>query len=90
MKRPFLAFRLNFFVPGLGLWYLGKSLWGVVNFVLVIGGLVVLAASRNEIPPFYMTLATIILLTGSGTLAQVLCTLENRRLQEQKGVQTRG
>src|SRR5262249_3067048 len=41
MKRPWLAFTLSFFLPGAGLWYLGKWAWGFVNLatVLAIGAI---------------------------------------------------
>src|SRR5207237_6131611 len=37
MKSPFLAFTLNFFLPGAGLWYLGRPGWGLVNLLVVLG-----------------------------------------------------
>lgn len=36
MKKPWLAFLLNFILPGAGLAYLGKWGWALLNFVAVL------------------------------------------------------
>ena len=36
-KNATLAFTLNFFLPGAGLWYLGWPGWGLLNLVIVLG-----------------------------------------------------
>jgi hypothetical protein len=35
-RHPAWAFALNFFLPGAGLVYLRRPLWGLVNFVTVV------------------------------------------------------
>ncbi len=35
IKKPEVAFILSFFLPGAGLCYLDKWVWGLVNFAVV-------------------------------------------------------
>jgi hypothetical protein len=42
MKKPVIAFILSVFIPGLGLAYLGRWIWAVVNFVLFVAVIFIL------------------------------------------------
>lgn len=76
-KSPTLAFTLNFFLPGTGLWYLGWPGWGGVNFVavLLIGaaalGLPAEVVARNRM------LFGAVCSGGSGGLAMALANRRN-------------
>lgn len=79
MKSPFLAFTLSFFLPGAGLWYLGKLAWGFVNLavVLVIGFIAALALSEEALEKYIRFLA-IGCGSGSGGLAMALAQQMNK------------
>lgn len=74
MKRsPSIAFILSFFLPGLGLWYCGKWLKGMVNFgVALLVGVAFSVALR-------MTLPWVALLCGvsSGAWAYIVAQEKN-------------
>ena len=63
---------LNFIIPGAGLWYLGRPLWGLMNFIIVtvVGfGIAVVA------PQFFNESLHYIIVTfaaGSGGLAHAV------------------
>ena len=57
-KKPWVAFILSFLLPGAGLAYLGKWLWGVVNLVIVLGTGVAVA--------FFVTDPDIVPAVGAG------------------------
>jgi hypothetical protein len=80
MKSPFLAFTLSFFLPGTGLWYLGRWTGGFVNLaiVLVIGILGALALS-DEVFRQYSRYLAIACGGGSGGLALALAQHMNQR-----------
>src|SRR5947207_2475301 len=80
MKSTLLAFTLSFFVPGAGLWYLGKWAWGFVNLavVLVIGFIaaVVLSEEAFEKSIPYLSIGCS---GGSAGLAMALAQQMNQR-----------
>ncbi len=82
MKKPFLAFILSFLFPGVGLIYLGKWKWGILNFfiVLFIGFLLAFilpdAVLENNMSPISAGLAG-----GSGGIAMALAKQINSKLQ---------
>ena len=79
MKSPLLAFTLNFFLPGAGLWYLGKWVWGFVNLVVVLViGVVAAFALSEELFEQYVRYLTIGCAGGSGGLAMALAQQMNR------------
>jgi hypothetical protein len=79
MKSPLLAFTLSFFLPGAGLWYLGKWAWGFVNLavVLVLGVIAAVALSEEAFERSIRYLA-IGCGGGSGGLAMALAQQMNQ------------
>ena len=79
MKSPFLAFTLSFFLPGAGLWYLGKWAWGFVNLavVLIIGVFTAFALSE-EMFDEYIRYVAIGCAGGSGGLALAIAQQMNQ------------
>jgi hypothetical protein len=81
MKKPWLAFILNFLLAGAGLAYLGMWAWGVVNLI----GVVLLGIGLTEIVPasqldwVYIALPVI-----NGVLAQSLAQSRNAKLKLQQ------
>jgi hypothetical protein len=80
MKSPFLAFTFSFFLPGAGLWYLGRLGWGVVNLlgVLAIGAVAVFVLPE-EVFDRYIRYVAIGCAGGSGGLAMALAQQINQR-----------
>ncbi|HUY34771.1 MAG TPA: hypothetical protein VMV69_18645 [Pirellulales bacterium] len=76
-KQPAWAFALNFFLPGAGLVYLGRPLWGLINFVTVV---TLAAAIYGALPPDVFERCApwigIAFQVGSGLLAQWLAHAE--------------
>src|SRR5579871_5322494 len=66
MKKPWVAFLLNFLLPGAGLAYLGKWGWAVFNFVVVLILAFLLAAA---VPPDSLGAVSAGLGAASGSLA---------------------
>ncbi len=86
MKSPFLAFTLSFFVPGAGLWYLGKWAWGFVNLaVVMVIGVVVTFALSEEIFETCIRYVAIGCAGGSGGLALALAQQMNQARGNQAG-----
>jgi hypothetical protein len=79
MKNPLVAFTLSFFLPGAGLCYLGKWIWGFVNLaiVLVIGVFAAVALSEEAFAKCIRYLA-IGCGGGSGGLAMALAQQMNQ------------
>jgi hypothetical protein len=80
MKSPFQAFTLSFFLPGAGLWYLGKWAWGFVNLavVLVIGVIAALALGEEAFLKYILMIACGCG-GGSGGLAMALAQQMNQK-----------
>ena len=70
MKRAVVTVVLNCIIPGMGLWYLGKPWWGLLNLlvVIVVGG-VLLFVLPNEITTEYFHYFVLAYSAGSGRLA---------------------
>ena len=77
-KNTTLAFTLNFFLPGAGLWYLGWWGWGLLNLavVLTIGVAASLAMSEDDFERNRRYLAAMCS-GGSGGLAMGLANRWN-------------
>ncbi len=86
MKSPLLAFTLNFFIPGAGLWYLGKPGWGGVNFLVVLAiGVAAAALLPEEAFDKYVRYLALACSAGSGGLAHALAQQKNRAGTTQGG-----
>ena len=81
-KSPMLAFTLNFFVPGAGLWYLGSWAWGLLNLLVVIaiGVTAAFALTDDTFDRIRGPLAAACA-GGSGGLAMALVNQSNARLR---------
>jgi hypothetical protein len=79
MKKPSVAFLLNFLLPGAGLAYLGKWKWAIINLavVLLIGILAAFLLSE-DIFDRYIRYVAFGCAGGSGGLAQQLAAQMNR------------
>jgi hypothetical protein len=79
MKSPLLAFTLSFFLPGAGLWYLGKWAWGFVNLaVVLVIGVVVAFTLSEEVLEQYIRYLSIACAGGSGGLAMAIAQQMNQ------------
>jgi len=79
MKRPWLAFTLSFFLPGAGLWYLGKWTWGLVNLAAVLAvGIIAACALSDEAFKKYIRVLAVACAGGSGGLALALAQQMNQ------------
>lgn len=73
MKKPWLAFLFSFFLPGAGLWYLGKTWPGIVNLLVVLAiGLLCAFLLPEEVFEKYRNFITMGCAGGSGGLAQAI------------------
>jgi hypothetical protein len=80
MKSPFLAFFLNFFLPGAGLWYLGEWAWGFLNLAAVlVVGVIAAATLPEEVFEKYIRYLAIGCAGGSGGLAMALAQQMNQK-----------
>ena len=80
MKSPLLAFTLNFFLPGTGLWYLGKMGWGIINlFVVLTVGLIAVLVLPEDVFDRYIRYLAIGCSGGSGGLAMALAQQMNQK-----------
>lgn len=81
MKKPMLAFTLNFFLPGAGLAYLGKWKWAAINLGVVLALGLILAFIMPE--DFFVDAVRYLAMAcfgGSGGLAYTLA----RRMNEER------
>jgi hypothetical protein len=79
MKRPWLAFTLSFFLPGAGLWYLGKWMWGCANLALVLAiGVIATFALSEEAFEKYIRILAVGCAGGSGGLAMAVAKEMNQ------------
>jgi hypothetical protein len=77
-KNATLAFTLNFFLPGSGLWYLGWPGWGLVNLVVVLlVGAAALVALPDDVLERNRGLLSAGGAGGSGGLAMALASRRN-------------
>ena len=75
MKKPWLAFLLNFLFAGAGLAYLGNWGWAVLNFITVIAlGFVLVAVAPDSLGPASAGLAA-----ASGGLAMAVAQSMNAK-----------
>jgi hypothetical protein len=83
MKKPWLAFLLNFLFAGAGLAYLGMWAWAVLNLVIVLTiGFVLAATAPDSIGPLSAGLAA-----SSGALAMAVAQSMNAKASAQGVVQ---
>jgi hypothetical protein len=86
MKSPSLAFTLSFFLPGAGLWYLGKWAWGFVNFAVVLAlGVIAALALNEEAFAKYIHVLAIGCGSGSGGFAMALAQQMNQGKKYRSG-----
>ncbi len=81
MKKPWLAFLLNFLLAGAGLAYLGKWAWGFVNLVVVValGFILTRYVPSDQLAWVYIALPVI-----NGVFAQSLAQSRNAKLKLQE------
>jgi hypothetical protein len=85
MKSPLLAFTLSFFLPGAGLWYLGRRGWAGVNLLAVLGvGVVAALVLPDDVFDRNVGLLGAACGGGSGGLAMTLAQQRNQRDAEQR------
>jgi hypothetical protein len=85
-----LAFTLSFFLPGAGLCYLGKWLWGMVNLLVVLGiGLAMVFLFNGAFEPYIKSLSYG-LAGGSGGLAMALANLDKLKTEQNQNNQQSG
>ena len=79
MKKPWIAFILNFLVAGAGFGYLGKWAWAGINFVIAIAiGIIVYRFSPDS-----LNTASVIVAAASGSFAMTTAKTMNARLVPQ-------
>jgi hypothetical protein len=81
VKKPWLAFILNFLLAGAGLAYLGLWLWGVVNLLAAVAlgiGLVL------YVPASQQSWLEIVLPVTNGIIAQAIAQSRNAKLKSQQ------
>jgi hypothetical protein len=84
MKKPWLAFILNFLLAGAGLAYLGMWLWGIVNLLVALAlgvGIVF------YVPASQQSWLEIVLPVVNGVLAQAIAQSKNAKLKLQEAQQ---
>jgi hypothetical protein len=84
-KNATLAFTLNFFLPGAGLWYLGLFGWGLLNFLAVLGiGIVAALILPDDVFDRNIRILSVMCSSGSGGLAMAITQQRNLRNQPAK------
>jgi hypothetical protein len=79
MKKPWIAFVLNFLIAGAGFAYLGKWAWAGINFAAAIAiGLVVYHFSPDS-----LNTASVIVAAASASLAMTTAKTMNAKLAPQ-------
>jgi hypothetical protein len=79
MKSPTIAFTLSFFLPGAGLWYLGRWGWGFVNLLAVLAiGIIAAFALSEEVFDSSIRYIALGCAGGSGGLAMALAQQANQ------------
>lgn len=79
-KSPLLALTLSFFLPGAGLWYLGRWGWGFVNLVVVLAiGLIAVFVLAEGVFDQSIRYIAIGCSGGSGGLAMALAQQINQK-----------
>jgi hypothetical protein len=79
MKKPWIAFLLNFLVAGAGFAYLGKLAWAGINFVAAIAiGLIVYHFSADS-----LNTASVIVAAASASFAMTTAKTMNAKLTPQ-------
>jgi hypothetical protein len=80
MKRSTIAFLLSFLIPGAGLWYLHKPMWGAANLFLVLAvGIVLAFILPNQIIDEKFHYFLLACAAASGGFAHATATRLNRR-----------
>ena len=83
MRSPFAAFILSFFLPGAGLWYLGKRGWAIINLLVVLAiGMIAYLLLAEDIFDRYIRYLAIGCAGGSGGLAGALAEQMNKQAKE--------
>ncbi len=81
MKKPWLAFLLNFLLAGAGLAYLRLWLWAVVNLLVAVAcGF----AMFFYVPASQQSWLEILLPVINGILAQAIAQAKNARMKAQQ------
>jgi len=70
MKNRNIAASLNFFVPGSGLWYLGKRRWAIANLFAATG--ILLSAGGIEVAAERIHYVILAVAAGSAGLAHAV------------------
>lgn len=81
MKKPWLAFLLNFLLAGAGLAYLGLWLWAVVNLLVTVAcGF----GMFFYVPASQQSWIEILLPVINGIIAQAIAQSKNAKMQPQQ------
>ncbi|MGA8144820.1 MAG: hypothetical protein WB987_13105 [Candidatus Acidiferrales bacterium] len=79
MKKPWIAFLLNFLLAGAGFAYLGKWAWAAINlFGAIAAGFIIVRYAPNS-----LSMASTIIAALSGSLAMSTAKTMNARLEQQ-------
>ena len=81
MKKPWLAFVLNFLLAGAGMAYLGMWAWAVVNLIVALAAGVCMALF---VPSSQLGWLEIVLPVVNGVIAQTVAKTMNAKLQSQQ------
>lgn len=79
MKKPWVAFLLNFLVAGAGFAYLGKWAWAGINFIAAIA----LGFAIYHFSPESLNIASTVVAATSGSLAMSAAKSMNAKLSPQ-------
>jgi len=79
MRPDRLAAALSFVIPGAGLWYLGKRLWAVLNFILAVCVVTVLYGVEPVSEHIHYVILAVA--AGSAGLAHGVATAFNKSSQ---------
>jgi uncharacterized membrane protein YjjP (DUF1212 family) len=79
MKKPWIAFLLNFLVAGAGFAYLGKWAWAGINF----GAAIAVGIVLYYLSPDSVSTASIVVAATSGSLAMSTAKSMNAKLSPQ-------
>lgn len=82
MKKPFVAFLLNFLLPGAGLVYLGKWMWAFLNLgVVLLIGIAAAILLSDAVFDNYARFIAMGCSGGSGGFAHAMANQMNKQVQ---------